>query len=271
MDKFKFYEALRPKLGALSTANVVGANLILAEAGRRRTPLHDLAYSFATAWWESGRTLQPVKEAFWKSEEWRKKNLRYYPYYGRGLVQLTWEANYRKASDLVGVDLVANPDRAMDPAISVKILFDGMHRGWFTGKKLSDYIDNVDESDDEDLREFTNARRIVNGTDRQVEIGKLALIFEDALKVAGYGSARPVPSPKPVVPVKPSKDSIIGGGGAIAAGGGAAAAAAQGAPWWIVGLLVMVALAAVAFILIRKRGKLDDDKTNQRDRGNKRN
>lgn len=186
MDRKRFYDSLRPRLGALTTANVVGFELVLDEGERRRTKLHDLAYILATAWWESGKTMQPVREAFWLSEDWRRKNLRYYPFYGRGLVQLTWEANYRRASELVGEDLVANPDRAMDPRISVMVLFDGMERGWFTGRDLDDYIDAADESDDEDLREFVSARRIVNGTDRQTEIGTLGLAFEAALKAGGY-------------------------------------------------------------------------------------
>ncbi|MEO0080462.1 MAG: glycoside hydrolase family 19 protein, partial [candidate division WOR-3 bacterium] len=69
-----------------------------------------IAYVVATAEWETGKTFKPVKEAFWLSEEWRKKNLRYYPYYGRGYVQLTWESNYRKYSKILGIDLVGNPD-----------------------------------------------------------------------------------------------------------------------------------------------------------------
>ena len=75
---------------------------------------------------------------------------------------------------------------ALDPIYSVKIIFDGMENGWFTTKKLDDYIDDIDEPDSEDLREFSNARRIVNGTDKASTIGKLALSFEKAIK-AGLG------------------------------------------------------------------------------------
>ncbi|GHA27737.1 hypothetical protein GCM10007989_24530 [Devosia pacifica] len=210
MQRKAFYDALRPTLGALTQANVVGFELVLDEGLRRGTALHHLAYILATAWWESGRTMQPVKEAFWLSETWRKKNLRYFPYYGRGLVQLTWEENYRKASELYGVDFGANPDLVMTPKHSVNILFDGMINGWFTGRDLVDYIDDIDEADDEDLREFANARRIVNGTDKQIEIGKLALVFEAALKAARYGERvaipEPTPEPRPSAPSLPSID-----------------------------------------------------------------
>ena len=33
----------------------------------------------------------------------------YYPYYGRGYIQLTWRDNYRAAGDALGVDLAADP------------------------------------------------------------------------------------------------------------------------------------------------------------------
>lgn len=197
-----FYDSIRVDLGALTTANVAGFELVLAEAKKRNTPIADLAYINATAWWESGKTMQPVREAFWLSEAWRKKNLRYYPYYGRGLVQLTWLENYRKVGDFYGLDFVNNPDLVLDPQHSVNILFDGMANGWFTGKRLDDYIDDLDESDDEDLREFVNARRIVNGTDKQLEIGRLAIGFEKALRKATVNTD-PIFT-EPAVPASPS-------------------------------------------------------------------
>lgn len=204
MDRKAFYDAVRPTLGALTQANVVGFELVLDEGQRRAARLHDLAYILATSWWESGRTMQPVREAFWLSETWRRKNLRYFPFYGRGLVQLTWEENYRKASELYGVDFVKHPDLVLEPRHSVNILFDGMKQGWFTGQALADHIDDFDDADDEQMREYKAARRVVNGTDRAVEIGKLAAVFETALKAASYGPltipAEPiiVPQPAPI-------------------------------------------------------------------------
>eukprot|EP00873_Tetraselmis_striata_P020804 jgi/Tetstr1/441068/TSEL_029336.t1 len=216
LNRKAFYDALRPKLGALTQANVVGFEHVLDEAQGRRTPIHDLAYILATAWWESGKTMQPVREAYWLSEAWRKKNLRYYPFYGRGLVQITWLENYQKASNLYGVDLVSNPDKAMDPKLSVRILFDGMKDGWFTGKALDDYIDGIDETDDEDLREYINGRRIVNGTDKDSEIGNLALTLEGALQAAQYNPERQPDDPDVEVPSGPKPRSPIKSGGLIA-------------------------------------------------------
>ena len=190
MELKKFYDTVRNDI-QLTEANISGFDKVLEYLENRGETLHKSAYIIATAFWETGRTMQPVKEAFWLSEDWRKKNLRYFPYYGRGYVQLTWDYNYKKASDYFKIDFVKKPDLVMEPQYALPILVVGMKEGWFTGKKLDDYIDDIDEDDKEDLREYTNARRIVNGTDKQVEIGKLALLFEKALKAANYNPAGP--------------------------------------------------------------------------------
>lgn len=185
MDKKKFYDAIRKNVN-LTTQNVMGMNKVLDYLEQKEENLQQAAYVIATAWWETAQTMQPVREAYWLSESWRKKNLRYYPYYGRGYVQLTWEYNYKKASDYFGVNFVKQPDLVMEPEYALPILVVGMQEGWFTGKKMDDYIDNIDEDDSEELREYKNARRIVNGTDKADTIGRLALVFEKGLKAAGY-------------------------------------------------------------------------------------
>src|SRR5690554_4483420 len=144
---------------------------------------NEAAYVLATTEWETNRTFEPVKEAYWLSENWRKSNLRYYPWYGRGFVQLTWETNYIKAGQKLGLDLTTNPDRVMDPSVAAQILVRGMKEGWFTGKKLSDYID-LQRSD------FYNARRIVNGLDKAKEIEALAKKYNKELLKAGYGVSK---------------------------------------------------------------------------------
>ena len=77
---------------------------------------------------ETASTFAPVEEAFWMPDAWRRQNLRYYPFFGRGHIQLTWESNYRKYTGLIadlwggGPDLVANPGRALDPDVSAAVL-----------------------------------------------------------------------------------------------------------------------------------------------------
>jgi putative chitinase len=87
-----------------------------------------LAYALGTAHHETDRTFGPIREYG------RGKGKKYYPYYGRGLVQLTWDYNYKKMSPVVGVDLVKNPDRALDLKNAIPIMFVGMTQGIFTGK-----------------------------------------------------------------------------------------------------------------------------------------
>lgn len=188
IGKKKFFDELRVGGLNLTTQNVFGFNKLLAYADNNKTKATALPYVLATAWWETAQTMTPVREAYWMSEQWRKRHLRYWPWYGRGLIQTTWEKNYRTMSKYVGVDLIDDPDALLRWEVALPALFLGMEKGLYTGKDLDDFIDNVDESDEEDLREFIRARAIVNGTDKAKTIGGIALICERALKKGKYSS-----------------------------------------------------------------------------------
>lgn len=97
-----------------------------------------------------------------------------YKYRGRGMVHLTWRNNYQSASDALGVDFVNQPDKAGHHSHAVAIMVWGMEQGKFTGKKLADYI-NANKVD------YTNARRIINGTNCASEIAADAKKFESIL------------------------------------------------------------------------------------------
>jgi len=133
-----------------------------------------LAYVLATVEWETSRTFKPVKEAFWMSEDWRRENLRYYPFYGRGYVQLTWKSNYEKYAKILGIDLVNNSDMVMEPNIALFILVHGFKTGTFTGRRITDYIDSH-------KTDFLNARRCINGLDKAHEIKKLAEKYQQTV------------------------------------------------------------------------------------------
>lgn len=205
-----------------------------------------LAYMFATTFHETNQQMQPVREAYWLSENWRRTHLSYYPYYGRGFVQLTHKDNYRKAGDYLHDDLVNNQDFAMRLDYAAKIMFVGMEEGWFraskNGKphKLSRYFSGA-------VDDPVGARAIINGKEIKKVGGKKVLLatviaqyhaaFLEALKNAQTGVAAPA-APPPAAGFAPlaamgaeftvAPAAVAGIGGAVPAGvlGGAPAAPA---------------------------------------------
>ena len=147
------------------------------------------AYVLATAWHETAHTMKPVRE--YGGEKYLKSKA-YYPFVGMGYVQLTWRHNYEKAGKKLGVDFVADPKKLLQPKYAAPILVIGMKEGWFTGKKLADYI-TLYRSD------YVGARRIINGTDRAKTIAEHAAEYDALLKADGYGSNTPATKPAPTV------------------------------------------------------------------------
>lgn len=182
IDRKTFFDAARsaPFGGSLTQRQVDGMTRILDEWEKRGlTDQRHLAYMLATTYWETAHTMQPIEEI--GKGHGRPYGLpdpvTHQTYFGRGLVQLTWLANYRKAGVLVGQDLVNHPGLALQPDIASKILFSGMSSGLFTGKKLSDYFNAT--TDDP-----MHARRIINGLDHAQDIADINENFLDALKAA---------------------------------------------------------------------------------------
>lgn len=154
--------------------NLGDTQLIIAECKKYGCTRNQAAYILATAYWETARTMKPVMEAFWLSDAWRAKNLRYYPWHGRGYVQITWQANYIKAGQKLDMDLTSNPNVVMRPSVSATILVSGSMEGWFTKHKLPYHV-NAAKTD------YINARRVINGTDKAKEIAELAEQYDAAL------------------------------------------------------------------------------------------
>nr|DAO70284.1 MAG TPA: putative chitinase [Caudoviricetes sp.] len=171
--------------------------LIIDTAQKRGILRNQCAYLLATAYHETAHTMKPVREY---GGEAYLRSKKYYPYVGMGFVQLTWLTNYQKASKELGVDFVSDPKRLLDPSYSAEILVVGCRDGWFTGKKLADYI-TLANSD------FLNARRIINSTDKAILIAGYASQYDNLLRANGYGEAAPSkPStldPTPIAPDKP--------------------------------------------------------------------
>ena len=203
MNRTAFYAAARPLFGGKMTQEQVdGCEHLLSAC--HGLPISWAAYLLATALHETASTMQPVRETLaatdgqavtrlenaWKSGKLTWVRTPYWRYdssgktwLGRGYVQLTHKDNYAKAAKLVGVDLLADPDKAMHPEVAAKILVEGCVRGIFTGKCLADYLPG----------DYTGARRVVNGTDRAALIGGYARRFEDALSLSRWGEATEIP------------------------------------------------------------------------------
>jgi hypothetical protein len=189
-----FFDSLRESgiLGnTLKPDQAKGIEAVLSAAKAAGWPLAFTAYALATACHETAYTMQPVREAFWLSESWRRTHLRYHPFYGRGYVQLTWKANYEKADRELGLNgrLNGNLDLALDPDIAAKIMVKGMQEGWFardkTGKRHT-LARHLPANGAASVAQFTSARRIINGTDKAGKIAGEAIKFQAALRAGGW-------------------------------------------------------------------------------------
>lgn len=222
---------------SLSQPQVDGVNSVLDEGQRRGIPLRHLAAILAEAYHETGGKMQPVSENLYYSSAARIHQvwpLRFptiasaspyaknpqklankvysgrlgngdemsgdgWHYRGRGLAQITGKVNYSRFG------IANNPDQALDLATSVRILFDGMLLGTFTGKRVSDY----DRGTSYDYR---GSRAIINGdiTANGGKIEAYGRAFEAALRAAAYVSQAPQPKPTipPADPVPPPPTPI---------------------------------------------------------------
>lgn len=143
--------------------------LIISECKSQQiTDTRQIAYILATVQHETAGTFKPINEIgsakYLSRYEGREDLGNTRPgdgvkFKGRGYVQITGRANYTKYAALTGKDLVNHPELAKDPKTAAFILVHGFGTGGFTGKKLSDYINN-------DSCNFYNARRCINGLDK---------------------------------------------------------------------------------------------------------
>lgn len=215
--------------------------LIIDACKAERASVEQAAYILATAYWETAQTMEPVREAFWLSDDWRKRNLRYYPWYGRGFVQLTWKDNYIRAGHNLGEDFTTDPDKVMQPDIAARILVRGMMEGWFTGKSLPFYV-NVDK------RDYRNARRVVNGMDKATTIADLARQYEAVLVASGYTVGGLVQAPMPGRTSKMESTTLQATAAAVASGGAGVATAVSQLDGTV--QLVVIGTACVAFLAL---------------------
>ncbi|MGH6774805.1 hypothetical protein [Brucella tritici] len=223
MNKTTFFAYARraPFGGRLSQAQVDGTSAILAEAERRGLPDEQTTYVLATAFHETGGKMQPVAENLnyttaaqikktWPSRFSTVAAAQSYVrnpqglankvhggrmgntgandgwlYRGRGLVQITGRDNYKKYG------LGDAPDKALEDDTAVRILFDGMINGKFTGERLADYF-GAGNSDP------VGARAIVNDSDKAIVLALNAITRrgdEDYLVYVKRACSNPIARP----------------------------------------------------------------------------
>lgn len=191
MNKQKFIDQISITLfnGRLSQSQVDGINFKLnafEKAGIRDNRWK--AYMLATSYHETAKTMQPIEEyGKGKGRPYGQKimyNGKPYKfpdkiYYGRGDVQLTWYENYKLMGKLLNIPLLGQPELALNPEISARIMIEGMtkgrsNRGDFTGVSLETYFNSV-------KNDPINARRIINGVDKAELIADYYYKFLEAL------------------------------------------------------------------------------------------
>ncbi|WP_158743943.1 glycoside hydrolase family 19 protein [Acidisphaera sp. L21] len=186
VDRSTFFTRVRPLFaGELSQGQVDGMTAIL-DAWEAWLPgnadlnpnIRWLAYALATAFHETARAMQPVAE--YGHGAHRDYGLpdpvTHQVYYGRGLVQLTWKANYQLQGARLGLDLEHNPDLALGLDAAADIMLHGMAAGSFTGRRLGQYFGANPANDNPNA-----ARRIINGLDQATLIAGYHRVFLTAL------------------------------------------------------------------------------------------
>ena len=172
MERPTFFKHIRHMFpgGRMTPDQVQGVSNILDEWNVRklRNPWW-LAYMLATVFHETGYKMQPITEF---GNQTYLKHKPYYPWIGRGLIQITWEANYKKFG-------IEKPEDALTWPVALRVMFDGMIKGMFTGKGLNDYFHHLPN-------DGPPARRIINGMDKAYQIWSYAVQFKAALDAAHF-------------------------------------------------------------------------------------
>lgn len=168
-NRESFFTCYRLSFGKLTDRKVTALEFLLKqlEKSTRVDSNQKRAYVLATIKWETADTFEPITE--YGSKKYLKSK-KYWPYIGRGYVQLTWRSNYINFGKALHVDLVNNPGLANDKKVAWKVLELGMTDDYetqglekvddpnFTSTTLEDYFDNG-KSD------YKNARKIINPRD----------------------------------------------------------------------------------------------------------
>ena len=134
------------------------------------------------------------------TEEIGGANTRYAPYYGRGLIQITWRDNYERFGKFFGQDFVTNVDLVKQLKWAIPIAVGGTTGAngcpLFTGVKMSDFGGGASF-------DFVGSRKTVNGTDKDQLVAAESRNWLAKIK-AGLGKGGKVNAIATPQPAKPA-------------------------------------------------------------------
>lgn len=160
--------------------------------------IRQLANFLAQIMHETAFTFKPIAEKRdRKGTDLYNRQAKYWNWKGRGYIQLTWEDNYKKFEEILNQPLTTDPDIALRPSVAYEIAKIGMQEGIFTGKKLSDYIN-------ESKCEYKNARKIVNWLDKAEEIAGYSRKIESVLKESVVEEVKMESHIEQIAPIPPN-------------------------------------------------------------------
>src|SRR5215204_3987276 len=151
----------------------IGKLMTSLQTDKDMTDIRWQAYLLGTIKHEVGNTCQPIKERggedyfirrYWTNKKRRMALGNLSPedavrFSGHGYVQCTGRGNFITFGRILGIDLVNNPELALEHDNAYKIASIGMRRGKFTGRAFRHYINDTG-------CDFYKARKIINGFDQ---------------------------------------------------------------------------------------------------------
>lgn len=157
---FKEFNGKCPTCGQAITGGAVDPNImagamatVRVEVGRPYLPIHEYASGEAYEGRLDLGNIQPGDGP---------------RYRGRGFIQLTGRANYTTYGSRLGIDLVNNPDLALDKTVAAKIL-----ALYFIDKKVTDACLQKD---------WLKVRKLVNGVNRSNGLPNGWVDFQNIIK-----------------------------------------------------------------------------------------